>query len=198
MSEPTHDPLVVLDDYTSRAMPEAEADAFEEELFGRAASGEAPEAEFSEGLRRAAEWIGRRGAFNVGSTRAEVDQLLASGLRVEYRDFGDGSVPAEIPPIPADIDLYVYRVGVDLGALLGAEGLATLEGVDVVLERLGGEHIKTFRDVRFDPADRAFYGVCERPLAELAFRSGPIRAKLVVHSGKERRLLATLETRVVD
>ena len=53
---PDVDTLLLLDDYTSGVMPDAEADAFEQALFARAARCEAPEADFVERLRRASAW----------------------------------------------------------------------------------------------------------------------------------------------
>ncbi|HEV8551297.1 MAG TPA: hypothetical protein VGQ57_19750 [Polyangiaceae bacterium] len=182
------DALSALDDYTTGVMSDADAEAFEEALFARAAAGDAPEAEFAERLRRASEWIGRRATFNVGSTRAELDALLASGLRVHYLDFGDGSRPIDIAPLPPDLEIFAYRLGVDLRGY-GA--------VDVVVETPSGEYIKTFRDVRSDPTDGALYGVCEAPLAEISFRRGTVRSKVMAGHGAERKLVATFETRPI-
>lgn len=182
------DALLLLDDYGSGVMPEAEAVAFEAALFERAARGEAPEADFAERLRRATEWIARRGAFNVGSTRAEVEELRAAGVRMAYVEFGRGA-PIDVYPLPKDIDLFVYRVDVDLRGV---------EAVDVVVETPAGEPIKTFRDVRYDPTDGAIYGVCEAPLAEISFRRGVVVSKVIARQGGERRLVATFETRPVS
>jgi hypothetical protein len=179
------DALGLLDDYTSGAMSDAEADGFELELFERTASARAPEAEFLDGLRRSLAWIARRGAFNVGSTRAEVEALRAAGVHLSYLDFGRGGV-VEIPPLPRDIDLFVYRLDVDLRGS---------DAVDVVVETPAGEPVKTFRDVRWDPTDGSIYGVCEAPLAEISFRRGPVISKVIARQSGERRLVATFETR---
>lgn len=183
------DALGALDDYTSGLMPEAVAEDFEQQLFARAARNEAPEAVFTETLRRAAEWIQtRRGSFEVGSTRAEVDHLLASGARITYMDFGDCSRPIDIPPLDPELDFFIYRVGVDLRG-------EDYDTIDVVVETPTGEYIKTFRDVRYDASDGAFYGICEAPLAELSFRRGAAISKVMLGRGSERRQIATLETR---
>jgi hypothetical protein len=183
--DPSGDAFIALDDYTSGALSDAEAEAFETELFARAARGEAPEAELAERLRRAAEWVGRRGGFKAGSTRAEVDALLASGLHVVLAEFGDATKPVEIPAFPPDLDLYIYRVDVDVRGYTN---------VDVVVETEDGRHIKTFRDLSCDPADGSLYGVCEAPLARMAF-GHRLFWKLMVGRGAERRHLRTLETR---
>lgn len=180
------DPLSELDDYTSGLMPDAEADAYEEALFARAARGAAPEAEFAERLRRDVEWVNQRGPFKVGSTRAEIDALLASGLNVAFVDLGDGSAPVDVAPIPEDLDLYTYRLGVDLRGY---------SAVDVIIEKPDGKYIKTFRDVAYDPTDGALYGLCEAPLARISFGAGTIVSKVMAGHGSERTLVATFETR---
>ena len=47
-------------------------------------------------------------------------------------------------------------------------------------------------------SDGALYGVCEAQLAEMAFRRGTFRWKLMAGHGAERKLIATAETRPVD
>jgi len=183
---PDVDTLLLLDDYTSGVMPDAEADAFEQALFARAARCEAPEADFVERLRRASAWLAKRGGFRVGITRAEVDALLASNPRTLFLDLRSGDTPAEIPPLPAGLEFVTYRIGVDLR---GAES------VDIVVETPEGEAIKTFRDVSYDPTDGALYGVCEAQLAEISFRRGTIISKIMAGHGAERRLVARFETR---
>jgi hypothetical protein len=180
------DLLAGLDDYTSGVMPDAEADAFEETLFVRAARGAAPEAEFAERLRRASEWIARRGPFKVGNTRAEIDAVRASGLNVSFVDFGDGSAPVDLPALAPELDLFTYRLGVDLRGY---------DAVDVIVETPSGQYIKTFRDVSFDPADGALYGMCEAPLAEISFGRGTVISKVMAGHGAQRQLIATFETR---
>jgi hypothetical protein len=178
-------PLAKLDDYTSGAMPDAEAESFEEALFVRAARGEAGEAEFSEGLRRAAEWIVANGTFSVGSTREEVEALRATGARISYLEFGTGGV-VHVPAFPPEFDYLVYRLDVDLRGY---------DAVDVLVETPDGELIKTFRDVRYDPHEGSIYGVCHAPLAEISFRRGVVVSKVMAGHGAERKLIATFETR---
>lgn len=181
------DPLAELDDYTSGVMSDAEAEAFEAGLFARAAHEEAPEADFLERLRRAAGWIASRGSFSVGTTRAQIDALLAGNLRTLFLDLGDGG-SVDIPPLPPDLELFTYRLGVDLRGH---------ELVDVVVETPDGQEVKTFRDVRPDPSDGALYGVCEAQLAEISFRRGIVISKIMAGQGAERRLVATFETRPI-
>lgn len=178
-------PLASLDDYTSGAMADADAEAFEEALFSRAARGDAAEAEFGERLRRAAEWVRQNASFNVGSTREEVEALRATGARISYLEFGTGGV-VNVPAFPPDFEYFVYRLGVDLRGY---------DAVDVRVETPDGELIKTFRDVRYDPHEGSIYGVCHAPLAEISFRRGVVVSKVTAGHGAERKLIATFETR---
>jgi len=179
------DAFGLLDDYVSGAMSDDECEAFELSLFERAARSEAPEADFSERLRRASEWIARRGAFNVGSTRAEVEALRAAGMSMSYLEFGRGGV-VEVPALSHDVELFVYHLDVDVRGS---------DAVDVLVETPSGELLKTFRDVRYDPTDGSIYGVCEMPLAEISFLRGTVVSKVMARRGGERRLVATFETR---
>lgn len=185
-ADPPRDTLAELDDYASGLMPETEADAFEEDLFARAALGAAPEAEFVERLRRAVEWVNQRGPFKVGNTRADIDAVLTSGLKVVFVDLGDGTAPVDIPPIAPDLDLFTYRLGVDLRGY---------DFVDVVVESPSGDFIKRFRDVAYDPSDGALYGMCEAPLARISFGRGTVISKVMAGRGAERQLIAAFETR---
>jgi len=188
-AELPQDPLSALDDYTSGLMPDAEADAFEEALFASAARGAAPEAEFTERLRRNVEWINQRGPFKVGNTRAEIDAVRASGFNVAFVDLGEGTHPVDIPALAPDLELFTYRLGVDLRGY---------EDVDVVIETPSGKYIKTFRDVAYDPTDGALYGMCEAPLARISFGAGTIISKVMAGHGADRKLIATFETRPVS
>ena len=177
--------LALLDDYVCGTMSDDDAETFELSLFERAARSDAAEADFSERLRRASEWIARRGTFNVGSTRAEIDALRAAGISMSYLEFGRGGV-VEVPALSPHDELFVYHLDIDV---------RDSDGVDVFVETPSGEPLKTFRDVRYEPSDGSIYGVCEMPLAEISFRRGTVVSKVVARRGGERRLIATFETR---
>jgi len=181
------DALAEFDDYTSGHMSEEAAADFEEQLFARAAIEAAPEAAFIDELAQLSRSIAKRGIFEVGSTRAEVDALLASELRVHYMEFGEGGV-VEIPPLPPGTEIFAYRLNVDMR---GAER------IDVIVETPDGEYVKTFRDVRYDPESGNIYGVCEAPLAEISFRRGAVVSKITGTRDGERKLLASFETRPI-
>ena len=185
MSAAERDAFTTLDDYTSGAMTDDEAGDFEEALFAEAARGEAPELTTHDQLvELSLHVIGRMG-FEVGSTRERVEALRASELRVHYVDLEPGA-PTQIPALPAGTQLFAYRLPVDLRGY---------DQVDVELTTPGGKLIKTFRDVSYDPHDGALYGLCEPPLAELSFRSGPIVAKVMAaREGQPAELVAVFET----
>ena len=76
--------------------------------------------------------------------------------------------------MPADTELVVYRVDVDLRGY---------ENIDVEISSAQGEHLKWFRDCVFDPADGASYGVCDAPLARSTFRIEPVVVR--VHATRD-------------
>ncbi|HEX6766091.1 MAG TPA: hypothetical protein VF103_11450, partial [Polyangiaceae bacterium] len=69
------------------------------------------------------------------------------------------------------------------------------DAADVVIETAAGEYVKTFRDVSYDPVEGALYGVCEAPLAEISFRRGPIRSRVLAKKGGSATEVAVFETR---
>jgi hypothetical protein len=181
------DPLSAFDDYSSGHMPDEEAAEYEEQLFTQAAEGAAPEAAFLDQLTQWARWLDSRGLFAVGSTRPQVEAIWASGLQVHHVEFGSGGV-VDIAPLPAGTDVFTYRLDVDMRGV---------ERIDVHVETPEGEHVKTFRDVTYDPESGNIYGVCEAPLAELSFRRGTVVSKVTGTRAGERKVLAVFETRPV-
>ena len=181
--------LSELDDYASGHTPDAEAAALEDELFARAAS---PGAEvavaavFLDALARNAAWLAHYAfSFRGGSTRAEVDGLLASGLRVHYSDLGPGGV-ARMAAWPEGTQIVITRLGVDL------RGYRDIE-VDVSLGE--GPVLKTFRGCECDPTDGALYAVCHEPLARIAFGHPRVLAKVTAVRAAARETVAVLDLR---
>ncbi|HVJ16950.1 MAG TPA: hypothetical protein VM686_16025 [Polyangiaceae bacterium] len=173
-------PLGRVDDYASGQMHDAQAAAFEEQLFDAAATGTETDAAFLHELARLSTWLTRRGLFNVGSTRAQVDAILRSGHRTHMLELSAKDSMNELPRWSDDIEIVITRVDVDLRGY---------EDVDIVLESPSGEAIKTFRDVTYDPAEGAIYGVCEEPLARIAFSRGHVvsRVTAVRRDGASKR-----------
>lgn len=161
------EPLSLLDDYVSGHLSDEGALDFEEQLFEAAAAGQAPELVYFDGLLRSADFVCRIGGFAGGATRAQVDAVLASGLKVHYFDVGEGG-RATLPPWPAGTQIVIIRLGVNV---------LDYQDIDVDVLEFGGDKIKTFRDVQ--PAeDGSLYAVCEEPLARMSFQRGRVISRI--------------------
>ena len=178
----TDEALELLDDYMSGALQEA--DAFEDELFERAARGEASEALFVDRVALLGRFLAGRGGLAMGTTRAQVEALIERGLRIHTIDLGSGG-RVELGPFPDDVDLVVTKIAVD------ARGFDHLE---VDCHTLAGQLVKTFRDVQCDPEEGALYAVCEAPLARLSLLVGPVVATMTGVRDGERVVLGSVET----
>ena len=179
--------LTELDDYASGHTPDAEAAALEDELFARAASPDADvAAAFLDALARNAAWLAHYAfSFRGGSTRAQVDGLLASGRRVHYADLGPGGV-AHMAAWPEGTQIVITRLGVDM------RGYRDIE-VDVSLG--DGPVLKTFRGCECDPTDGALYAVCHEPLARIAFGHPRVVATVTAIRAAARETVAVLDLR---
>src|SRR5690242_8352997 len=111
MSDPRK-PFEALEEYQTGAMPDADAAGFEEELFAAAAAGTAEEASFVDRLSLIARYLEPRGGLDIGSTRARVDQLLSSGLRVQLID-PEPAPSVQMPPLDPDAEIIITHVAVD-------------------------------------------------------------------------------------
>jgi hypothetical protein len=180
--------LTRLDDYVVGELPADAADAFEDELFARAAGPQGDgETAFFDALARNAAWLARHAfGFRGGNTRAEVDALIASGRkRVHLMDLGAPG-PKQLAPWPADTQIVVTRVGVDLR---GASDVQVQVSFD-------GQHtIKTFRDCEYDPTDGALYAVCHEPLARLAFGQPRVVAQVTAVREGRREVVGVYDAR---
>lgn len=150
--------LLELDAYVTGELSDADADALEEAMF------DAPDdadLAFTDRLVRHGATLAEHGTFDVGVTRAHIDALIAAGHKVQVTDFGPaGSGTFALAP---DADLIATRI------LLGR---TDMERVDVEFLIVEHDVAKLLKDVLVDPTDGAMYGLCERPLAELAFGAG--------------------------
>lgn len=108
----TADALCLLDDYVSGALQEAEALAYEAELFESAALGAVPEALFVDRVALLGRFLQGRGGLANGSTRAQVDALVERGLRIHSIDLGTGG-RVELDPLPDDVEIVVTKLGID-------------------------------------------------------------------------------------
>lgn len=178
--------LLRLDDYAAGDMPDAEAAAFEDQLFASAADADPPgaatvdygpasDAAFVAGLTPLAIAASASGAFAGGTTRAQIDALLASGLPVHYVDLGTAGERVFDGWDPAKIKVVVARLAVDLRGW---------HDIDVEVTAPDGRSVKTFRDVSCAPEDGALYAVCHEPLARLAFTRRSVARIIAARDGR--------------
>jgi len=181
-------PFERLDDYQTGNMADAEAASFEEELFAAAALDAAPEAAFIDKISRLGQFLLPRGGFDIGSTRARIDGLIAAGLRVQLlaprAEDMIGQV-FQLPAIDADAEIVATYLPLDLRGY---------DSVNVVIERPDGSELKTFRDINWDPVDGSVYAVCEAPLARISAAFGHIRSRVIGKRAGQDHEIAVFET----
>jgi hypothetical protein len=156
--------LLEIDAYLSGELGEAEADALEDALF---AAPEDPDLEFLDRLHRHATRLAAHGTYDMGTTRAQIDALRAAGHTIQLVDIG----PPGHHTVQFDRESELLATALHLGR-------TDLEKVDVELTVLDYNVTKTIRDGRVDK-DGIIYGLCERPLAELAFNAGPTLVRVL-------------------
>lgn len=177
-------PFEALEDYQSGGMSDADAAGFEEELFAAAAAGNADEASFVDRIALIARYLEPRGGFDIGSTRARVDELLASGLRVQLID-PPPAAEVKMPPLDPEAELVITHIAVDVRGY---------DSVDVVIETPDGTELKTFRDVGWDPHDGTLYAVCEGPLARLSAQVPRVISRVIGTRMGEKHQIAVFES----
>jgi hypothetical protein len=175
--------LIELDDYLSGLIPDEPAADFEEELFAAAADGETASLGLVDRIGQFGRYLEARVGLAMGSSRAQVERIRASGLKVEYSELVPG-IPVRGRRIADDAEIVISRLDVDL------RGYTDIE---VAVERPDGTLLKTFRDVDCAPEDGALYAVCEATLARMAQSVHTVARISATRDGK-RELVATLET----
>lgn len=176
-------PFEALVAYESGDMSEADAARFEDELFTAAAAGSAAEADFVDHITRLGQFLAPRGGFDIGSSRARVDALIAMGLKVQLIEPVAGD--ERLPPLDPAADIVVTHLPIDLRGY---------DSVDVEIEKADGTPLKTFRDLGCDPIDGTVYGICEAPLARIAAQQPDIRSRVVGYRGGERHVIVSFRT----
>jgi hypothetical protein len=137
--------------------------------------GPASDAAFVAGLTPLSIEASASGAFAGGTTRAQIDALLASGLPVHYVDLGTAGERVFDGWDPAKIKVVVARLAVDLRGW---------HDIDVEVTAPDGRPVKTFRDVSCAPEDGALYAVCHEPLARLAFTRRSVARIIAARDGR--------------
>jgi hypothetical protein len=165
----SREPFSELVDYESGELSAAEAAELEERLFAAAAAGQAADAAFVDKISLIGQYLLPRGGFDIGSSRARVDALIAAGLRVQLVD----PEPAEIVEIPAvadDTEIFVTLLRMDVRGY---------DSVDAVIQKPDGTELKTFRDIGCDPETGYVYAVCEAPLARISAKQRHVVTRVI-------------------
>jgi hypothetical protein len=180
-------PFEALDAYQAGLMPAAEAAELEESLFAAAAAGTAAEAQLIDRLSMIGQFLARRGGWDVGSSRARVDELVAAGLRVQILvpQPGAPGQPLRLPRIVDDAEIVVTHVAIDVRGY---------DSVDVIVEKPDGTVLKTFRDIGFDASDGSVYALCEAPLARISMQQRHIRSRVIGTLAGQQHVVAVFET----
>lgn len=167
--------LLELDAYVTGDM--ADGDAFEEAMF------DAPDdadLEFLDRVQRHGARLVEHGSFDMGCTREHIEDLIRAGHKVHVTHAGPAGGPRCTLAISKDADLIVTVLPL---------GRPDVQLVDVEMYVIDHDITKTIKDVRPDPTDGNLYGLCERPLAELAYGAGPVITR-VRHATGSRDVIA--------
>lgn len=147
--------LLELDSYLTGEMPDAAADAFEDELF---ASPDDADVAALDRIARHGRRLVEHGTWHAGVTKGHIDKLIADGHVVQLCDAGPPGATSFA--ISKDVEFVCTKL---------ALGRTDHAHVDVEITVTAHDVTKTIKDVLVDPSDGSIYGLCERPLAELAF-----------------------------
>ncbi|HEX5060320.1 MAG TPA: hypothetical protein VFV99_13220 [Kofleriaceae bacterium] len=150
--------LYELDAYLTGELNEGEADALEEAMFG---APDDPDLLFLDRIARHGAQLAEHGTFDIGVPRAHIDTLVAAGHKVQMFD----------PGPPGKGHSLILDDDAEFVVTMLAIGRNDIERVDVEINLIDYNATKTIKDVTVD-RDGIVYGLCERPLAKLAFGAG--------------------------
>ncbi len=155
MTTPTR--LHDLDAYLTGEMSDADAERLEEALFD---APDDPDLAFFDRLTRHGAKLVEHGTWDIGVPAQHIDALVAAGHKVHVFDAGPPG--AGTVHFDSTCDFMVTKLHL---------GRTDLARVDVEINIVAHGLQKTIKDVLVD-TDGIIYGLCERPLAELAFGAG--------------------------
>jgi hypothetical protein len=155
--------------YLGGELDGAAADAFEEALFD---APDDPDVQFVDTLARRGARLAEHGTFYVGVLKRELDALIAKGHTVQICDGGHAGT--RTPVVMDDSEFFATKLVL---------GRSDVERVDVETHVAALGITKTIRDVIVDRSDGTVYGLCERPLAQIAYGHGLVIA--TVRAGDE-------------
>jgi hypothetical protein len=151
--------ILDLDAYVTGELAGAAADAFEDEMF---AQPDNPDLTILDRIAYHGAQLVEHGTWDIGATRDQVDRLIAAGHIVQVSEIGPPGRHELLIRHDAEFVVTVLPIETTAHAL-----------VDVELTLVAHDVTKTIKDVRVQP-DGKLYGLCERPLAELAFGNDTI------------------------
>lgn len=158
-----------VDAYLSGELDEAAADVFEEAMFD---APDNPNVAFFDRLIRHGTRLAKVGTFDVGVTRAHIDQLIAAGHSVQLVDAGlPNGTNAPLRTISFSNDAELIATALPIGR-------KDIARVDVEILILEHNVSKTITDILVDQSEGVVYGLCERPLAHLGFAAGATHTKV--------------------
>jgi hypothetical protein len=146
-----------LDAYLTREMTDADAEAFEDALFD---APDDPDVALLDRIARHGAKLAAHGTFDIGVAKEHIQTLIEAGHKVHVFDAGAPSTG--IVTMDRDAEFIVTKLHL---------GRTDLERVDVEVTVVDYNVTKTIKDVFVDPSG-VIYGLCERPLAELAWSAG--------------------------
>lgn len=161
--------LLELDAYVTGEM--ADADAFEEAMFD---APDDPDLAFIDNVQRHGARLVAHGTFDMGCTRQHIEDLIRAGHKVQVCDAGPPGGPRKTLPLDHTAELIATVLP------LGRKDVGLL---DVEMHVVDHNMMKTIQGVRADPSDGHLYGLCERPLAELAYGAGPVITRVRLATG---------------
>lgn len=155
-----------VDAYLTGELPDgAAADAFEEALFD---APDDPEVTFLDRLARHGRQLADHHTFYCGLSRAQLDDLIAAGHEVQLLTVSMPGSTTSVTISPT-VELFATQL------MVPEQGLRYVD-VEVAMIDHGGA-TKTIKDVVVD-SDGSLYGLCERPLAMIAYGSGRVTARV--------------------
>jgi hypothetical protein len=151
--------ILDIDAYVTGELTGEAADAFEDSMF---AEPDHPDLAVLDRIARHGAVLVAHGTWDMGATREQIDKLVADGHSVQIVDIGPPGTGEIAIGRSAEFIVTILPIGTTAHALVD---------VDITLVAYGVT--KTIKDARVQP-DGKLYGLCERPLAELAFGNDAI------------------------
>jgi hypothetical protein len=173
-----------LDAYLSGELDDDAAAVLEDAMFDAPAD---TDLAFVDLVARGGRALVAHGTFDIGTTRSQLDALMAKGLTIQLVDAGP----------PGGDRTFEIRKAIDLLATRLPIGRTDLERVDVEVFVVNYNASKTIKDVLVDRTEGAIYGLCERALVDISNKAGPTITRVRETTG-DRAVIAEWHLTGVD